>query len=50
MDTIDRLLIKLRLELEWQDAREDYRTAGKPFGDGRGLEVWVEYGQWTTVN
>jgi hypothetical protein len=30
--------------------RADYRAAGKPFGEERGLDIWVEYEQLTTVD
>lgn len=46
----ERAVLRLWLELEWEKTREDYRAAGKPFGEGRGLDIWVEYGQLTTVN
>lgn len=45
-----RTVLRFLLGLEWEEAREDYRAAGKPFGDRRGLDIWVEYGQLTTVN
>lgn len=41
--------LRHRLRLEWLKVEADYAAAGKPFGD-RGLEIWVEYGQLTTVN
>ena len=40
----------LRLELAWLETKADYAAAGKPFGNGRGLDVWIKYGQLTTVN
>ena len=50
MSPRQRAALRRRIEHEWQKAKEDYATAGKPFGDGRGLDLWVEYGQLTTVN
>jgi hypothetical protein len=43
------MALRLLLELEWEETREDYEMAGKPFGE-EGLDLWVEYGQLTTVN
>ena len=43
------MALRLLLKLEWEEAKEDYRTAGEPFGE-KGLDLWVEYGQLTTVN
>lgn len=45
-----RTLLRLTLELKWRKAKQDYVAAGAPFGDGRGVDLWVEYGQQTTVN
>mgnify|MGYP000335404230 CR=1 FL=1 len=50
MESPERETLRLLLELEWEKARDDYLAAGKPFGDGRGLDLWIEYGQLTTVN
>jgi len=47
---LQRTALRLRLEIEWLKAKEAYEAAGTPFEEGRGLEVWVEYGQLTTVN
>lgn len=46
----ERTAIRVLIDLEWADARADYVDAGRPFGDGRGLDVWIEFGQRTTVN
>ncbi len=46
----ERTALRLWLKLEWEKVREDYRAAGKPFGEGRGLGLWIEYGQLTTMN
>lgn len=45
-----RSALRLLLELEREWARADYAAAGKPFGEGRGLDIWIEYEQLTTVN
>lgn len=50
MTSFQRAALRLKLELEWQRVKEDYAAAGKPFGEGRGLDIWVEYMQLTTVN
>lgn len=50
MTNLKRTVLRLTLELEWQKAKRGYEAAGKPFGDGRGIDLWVEYRQWTTVN
>lgn len=50
MTDLQRSALRLRLEPEWLTVKEDYELAGTPFGPGRGLEIWVEYGQLTTVN
>ena len=50
MSDPERRSLRLLLKREWEKTKEDYRAAGKPFGEGRGLDLWVEYGQLTTVN
>ena len=50
MSDPERRTLRLLLKREWEKTREDYRAAGKPFGKGRGIDIWVEYGQLTTVN
>ena len=45
-----RLALRLRLELKWKQAKRDYAAAGAPFGNGRGIDLWVEFGRRTTVN
>ncbi len=43
-------LIRL-LEFCWREARHDYRAAGSPFGPSQGgFELWIQYGERTTVN
>lgn len=50
MNDVERRILRCILEIEWQKTREDYRAAGAPFGEGRGLDIWIEYGQLTTSN
>ena len=50
MSDPERRALRLLLKREWEKTKEDYRAAGKPFGEGRGLDLWVKYGQLTTVN
>lgn len=49
-DDLERTAFRLWLELKRLEAREDYEAASAPFGEGRGLDLWIEYGQLTTVN
>lgn len=45
----DRL--RALLDACWREAKRAYRKAGQPFGaTPRGLELWIEYMQQTTVN
>jgi hypothetical protein len=41
---------RVLLDLEWEKLQADYEEAGRPFGEGRGLDLWVHYGTNTTVN
>jgi hypothetical protein len=50
MTDLERTSLRLLLEIEWEKVRADYQAAGKPFGEGKGLDMWVEYGQLTTAN
>jgi len=50
MSDPERRTLRLLLKREWEKAKEDYRAAGEPFGEGRGLDLWVKYGQLTTTN
>ena len=50
MSDAERTALRVLLDLEWTAARRDYRDAGSPFGGRRGLELWIEYDQGTTVN
>lgn len=50
MTDAERRLLRRYLEAEWEKTRFAYRAAGEPFGPGRGLEIWISYGQLTTVN
>lgn len=46
----ERRVLHNIIESAWQDAKAAYQAAGAPFGTGRGLEIWIDYGQLTTVN
>lgn len=50
MSDSERTALRILIDLEWAEARNDYVAAGQPFGDGRGLDVWIEFDQQTTVN
>ena len=50
MSDPQRRTLRLLLKREWEKTRADYRAAGEPFGEGRGLDLWVEYGHLTTAN
>ena len=50
MSDSERTALRILIDLEWAEARDDYAAAGQPFGDGRGLDVWIEFDQQTTVN
>ncbi|HKL89266.1 MAG TPA: hypothetical protein VJ884_09690 [Salinibacter sp.] len=50
MSNSERTALRVLIDLEWAEARNDYVTAGRPFGDGRGLDIWIEFDQQTTVN
>jgi hypothetical protein len=45
-----RAALQLLIDAEWMKAKANYAAAGKPFGEGRGIDIWIEYGQLTTVN
>lgn len=44
MSDRERIAIRILLTLEWEKAREEYRDAGQPFGEGRGLDLWTPGG------
>ncbi len=46
----ERKLLRRFLQAEWEKTKAAYREAGAPFGWGRGLDIWVEHGQLTTMN
>lgn len=47
----NRHALRRLLDRCWEEAKNDYRAAGAPFGPtDRGLELWIEYEQRTTVN
>ena len=50
MTDSERTALRVLIDLEWTEARAAYREAGHPFGKGRGLDVWIEFDQQTTVN
>lgn len=50
MTDAERRILRCFLEAEWEKTRAEYREAGTPFGSGRGLEIWIQFGQLTTVN
>lgn len=50
MSDSERTALRILIDLEWAEARDDYAAAGQPFGNGRGLDVWIEFDQQTTVN
>lgn len=50
MTDAKRTALRHTLEAKWRTARAHYVAAGEPFGPGRGLDVWIEYGQCTTTN
>jgi hypothetical protein len=50
MTDLKRKTLRLRVELKWKPAKRDSVAAGTPFGNGRGINLWVEYGERTTVN
>ncbi len=50
MTNLERKRLRRFLQAEWEKTKAAYREAGAPFGWGRGLDIWVEHGQLTTVN
>lgn len=50
MTDVERRILRRFLQAEWKKTQADYHAAGAPFGPGRGLEIWIEFGQLTTVN
>jgi len=50
MTDSERTALRILIDLEWAEARSDYHDAGRPFGRGRGLEIWIEFDQQTTAN
>ncbi len=50
MTDSERTALRVLIDLEWTEACRAYREAGQPFGSGRGLEIWIEFDQQTTVN
>jgi hypothetical protein len=50
MSDSERTALRILIDLEWAQARDNYAAAGHPFGEGRGLDIWIEFDQQTTVN
>ncbi|WP_181149374.1 hypothetical protein [Salinibacter sp. 10B] len=50
MTDSERTALRVFVDLEWKARRHAYAAAGSPFGSGRGLDVWIEFEQQTTVN
>lgn len=50
MSDAERTAVRVLLELEWMAVRQKYLEAGQPFGPERGLHLWNEFGQATTIN
>lgn len=50
MTESERTALRVLIDLEWAETRNAYEEAGQPFGPGRGLDVWIEFDQQTTVN
>ncbi len=50
MTNLERKRLRRFLQAEWEKTKAAYREAGAPFRWRRGLDIWVEHGQLTTVN
>jgi hypothetical protein len=50
MTESERTALRVLIDLEWTESRRAYLEAGHPFGSGRGLDIWIEFDQQTTVN
>ena len=50
MTESERTALRVLIDLEWAENRDEYEKAGQPFGPDRGLDVWIEFDQQTTVN
>jgi len=51
MSDSERTALRVLIDLEWAEAQSGYADAGQPFGNnGRGLDIWIEFDQKTTVN
>jgi hypothetical protein len=49
MTDSERTALRVLIDLEWAETRREYQDAGQPFGQGRGLEIWIEFDQQTTA-
>lgn len=50
MSDSERTALRVLIDLEWAEKQRKYEAVGQPFGSGRGLEIWIEFDQQTTVN
>ena len=50
MTDSERTALRVLIDLKWAETRDQYQDAGQPFGQGRGLEIWIEFDQQTTIN
>jgi hypothetical protein len=50
MTDSERTALRVLLDLERKARQRAYESAGRPFGSGRGLDLWIEFDQKTTVN
>ena len=50
MTDAERRILRRFLDRQWERTRAEYRAAGAPFVAGRGLEIWIQFGQLTTAN
>ena len=50
MSNSERTALRVLLDLEWEARQRAYADAGTPFGSGRGIDLWIEFDQKTTVN
>lgn len=50
MTEYQRAVLQLLIETEWMDAKANYAGAGRPSGERRGMDIWIEFGQLTTVD
>lgn len=46
----ERTALRVLLDLQWSACKKKYVEAGRPFGKGRGMDIWIQFDQRTTVN